>query len=556
MLLTNNVNPSYGAMRAGGAVYTGAGRYLALQSGWTDVANLPLRGSNVEYSNQEDRAIQLQPGVHQQYEAVTFPNDPNQSGMFTRLSARGFSRDELLQIISGLRPLDTQSYQAQARLFADAQRSDPAAFDALLGALASTDPPPGMTRHIAARVFQRQSAQADPLTDPYHRPLNGGRPENLVSEVWMRAGGDGKISEVAQRTSDASGTLYDRSYNGPTVTWTYDAPISYAQKNAGQGDLPPLLTFSYGQTIALRMLTCGAARMETLADGSRAIVVSETSGQSGQYQYCTLPNYVDLINSQENEQFSWFSPSGTRGPDLLDLAMDLARKPLTTWLFLTAQGQAGRVEVRMGTERNGMLIESWELITDEQTPSARVPEDIFNGQPPAALIMDDYSVPAPSAMVSTIRTVTLTEAVQLAQTPFWRIPSDEQVRLTQIETGMPGSMFRNSDDIFESAIERGMATRSRYELQTPEGIRVLYLYQGSAQQFGGLLRAQARWQRSQPVQLRAAGREVSGWEVTSPTGLYGLQWTLFELDGTLIAVNRPAAEIDQNLLDRLQPIKP
>jgi hypothetical protein len=117
------------------AVYTGDGRYLAVQSVFLgDNAHITLPGGNVEQSNHGDKIVQLQPGIHHGYEAVVegvaqsdLPN------MSVQLSARGFSRDELLQVISGLRPLDAQSYRAQEHLFSDTLRNNSAESDVRAG---------------------------------------------------------------------------------------------------------------------------------------------------------------------------------------------------------------------------------------------------------------------------------------------------------------------------------------------------------------------------------------------------------------------------------------
>ncbi len=132
MLFVSDVHP-IGAMY-NTAAYMGTGYYLVLQSGFLEGnEHIQLPGNNVEQRERNDRTIQIMPGVHEQYEAMVFPT--NQPRQFIHLIAQGFSRAELLQIIVGLRPLDSQSYQSQVHLFSDAQRTDSSAYNALLGVL-------------------------------------------------------------------------------------------------------------------------------------------------------------------------------------------------------------------------------------------------------------------------------------------------------------------------------------------------------------------------------------------------------------------------------------
>lgn len=525
----------------GVAVYIGDDRYLALRGGWMGNGQIAL-GGNAETLETGGAAVQLVPQARQQYTAlVTSRNPPDQPQLFVQISAQGYSRAELLQVISGLRMLDIQGYQTQAHLFADPQHNDPAAFDALLGALATAAVPPNTARHVTARVFQRHGDRADSLGDPYHRPPDGGTPEEFLSEMWLRTGGDGSVHDIANQSHAAGGPVFQSSYIGPGVSWLYDATTNAVQKYTALDDTGTSL--ARGQATALRMLACGASSMETSADGSRTFVISETTGQNGEYHYCMLPDYTDLINQQTREQAGEFIPSSAPGPYLLDLLPDLAGTPLTTWLYLTAEGQAGRVEVRLGTGQADMLIESWELMGDEQMPGDQAPPDVFSTTPPPALISDDYTRP----FTQLVRTVSLTEAVALAQTPLWQLPANEQIGLVQAQAAPPGNTSPySSNNIFDRAVQRGVAVQLVYQQQNEQGSQLIQLYQGSEERFGAFLRGQVRWQNSWPAQVRAAGRELSGWNVVPPDGGF---WTLFELDGTLIAVSHP----DSDLLDKLEP---
>ena len=92
-------------------------------------------------------------------------------------------------------------------------KHDPAAFDALLTALAPS--PAGEARHFVEHVYKRQDPQPDGLPDPYHRPRYSGWPEQVIQDNWARGEDTPSAVERAATTKGVDGTIYGRQYLGP-----------------------------------------------------------------------------------------------------------------------------------------------------------------------------------------------------------------------------------------------------------------------------------------------------------------------------------------------------
>ncbi len=101
----------------------------------------------------------------------------------------------------------------------------------------------------------------------------------------------------------------------------------------------------------------------------------------------------------------------------------------------------------------------------------------------------------------------------------------------------PMLSFISWETPFQGAVRDGYATQLTYSVMQPAGWPILSLYEGPANRFGAYLRATANWASSTPIALQVGDRTIDGWQVTSVDGTK--TWTLFELDGTLIAVEYP-----------------
>jgi len=96
--------------------------------------------------------------------------------------------------------------------------------------------------------------------------------------------------------------------------------------------------------------------------------------------------------------------------------------------------------------------------------------------------------------------------------------------------------------VFEQALHDGYAIRFIYTLTAADGSsRMVDIYQWPAKTLGAYLRASAVWKSSEAVSLQIDGKLVSGWRVAERRG--DAEWLLFELDGTLIAIESPSDDL-------------
>jgi hypothetical protein len=418
------------------------------------------------------------------------------------------------------------------------------AFQALLGALADS---PALAadrvRHFIEHTFTRHNPTPDPLRDPYHLPPYGGRPEELFIDNWTRHDASGRF-ESATAEHDAEGTIYGRQYLGPETTWYYDATQSQASR-LHTANLPLPNRINQDQALVLDLLARGGSRLTTLPDGTRVI---------SQSQPLLETRYSTLLRAQEQDP-------NAGGPYLLDLASDAM---ITTRLYLGDNGRPQRIEtwatsaaattiMRDAGAQKGILLESWELASDDQLAADRVASQIFDTDPPTALTLWDDKAEQQAAVLPEPRSVTITEALTLAQSPLF-VPQGAGQTPPLIEVGerVATDVGMWGNDIFDGALRRGVAIRFTYWLTTGTALdRLMYIYEGDASSFGAFLQARStwgwRWLSSEPVQIALDGRAVSGWRVNLPEGA---TWTLFEVDGTLLAAqtNDP---VQQAALERL-----
>jgi DNA-directed RNA polymerase specialized sigma24 family protein len=518
-------------------VYLGAGRRLVIRTfiGAGDASPVLSGGEMIAL---DGRQVVLQPANGQTYQARLTFRGPFDEQVRIWISAIGYTRAELLDVLRGFGPPTAESYRAQASLFADPQAHDPAAFDALLGALATpTIPPGGAARHFVERTFTRHSPVPDPFGDPYHLPLYGGRPEELLIENWVRADAAGVETTSIER--DAGGTVYGRQYLGPATVWYYDAPNSSARQ-MHTSDLMLINRINLDQAIVFDLLVRGGSRLVTLPDGTRAISNSQPLLDT---------RFVGVLSNQQNDP-------DAGGPYLGDLNIDT---PVTTLVALGADGRPRRIETHAAVPgRDSILLETWELVSDEQRPAERIPVGTFDASPPAALTFQDYHAPFVAYPGPALATVTITDALRLVRTPLFVLPPGTGIDAPLIEAGDPANRQVDvwDSNVFSAALQRGMAIRLTYELPSSgPATTTAFIYEGDAATFSAYLRTQStsRWgrQSSVPVRITIGERTIDGWRITASDGL----WTLFELDGTLLAAQTIYDE-QVAALARLQPLAP
>ncbi|HEU5098139.1 MAG TPA: hypothetical protein VFU22_03775 [Roseiflexaceae bacterium] len=544
-------------------VYLGLGRRLEIST----ISNAPPALGGEAVSVNGAQAIIL-PRNGQRYQARInhmLGNQPEGPTFTTQVATIGYTRAELLEVLGTLGAPTLPAYLSQARLFADPTEHDLATFDALLQALAPRTTSP--VRHFVETVYKRQDGQPDTRPDPYHKPRYGGWPERLLQENWVRGDPRQGTEERAAASKGADGTVFGRQYLGPSQVWYYDAQADrvdgYPTSYLGPGQLN-----NEDQNTLLRMIACGGASLQTSTSGQRAVVLTEQSWRDG--RACVRPDYNWLLHIQT-----------TDGPDRnLDQApylADVGDLPLATVVGLDADGRATLIQTWAGAAESGTLLQSWELVSDETLPAERVDPSIFDDRPPDALqrwVMT-YNEPARVAPSS----VTITQALDLVRTPLFELPttrelsqtiaitSSGELTPTEVVLGAPpwlnsiiagpppeaaGARWESEQDVFEQAVKDGFAIRINYTVTDSQGNSTLAnFYQGSEQTFGAYLRSSAAWTSSSAETLAIGGKPVSGWRVTQPGR--SLEWLLFELDGTLIAVQDTSIEL-RALLTLLQPV--
>ncbi len=133
--------------------------------------------------------------------------------------ARGFTEDELFQLIDSLTPVASDNWRELNRLFLDPRPLAPDVAAALERALIATEPQPEITIHTIARTSVRMLPARDARTDPYHVPSRLIRPETLIREQWLRRDTSDAVAVRDQQTLP-DGMLYQLFVNdGATFYW-------------------------------------------------------------------------------------------------------------------------------------------------------------------------------------------------------------------------------------------------------------------------------------------------------------------------------------------------
>jgi len=535
-------------------VYLGANRQLELFTAFADQAPTPLIDAEITELN--GHQLIIKPGVGQVYQAqLTLTNDYGGPPPIVHIGARGYTRAELLDLLRGLKPATLEAYRAQVRLFADPFPHTPA-FDALISALDRATPS-GAVRHTVERIFSRQDGVTDQLPDPYHRPRYAGQSEQIFRESWRRGTIISDTFEISATIRNSDQTIIARQYSRADRSWYY-LPASNELTESASNPLTQEIWDLLDQRLIAHMLLCGLGQLQTNADGTRTVFLSDTHWQAGSCQYLSysfmLQAQASTVPDIQSEQW----------PYLADISDDT----LTTWIDLDAAGQAIRAEVRAGSRRSGILLEGWELVTSEQLPATQVPPTLFNTAPPTAIVrwQNDFNT-FPS--LPTPHEITITDTLALVRTPLFALaevitdaagtaapPSLAQATISGIAAAIPPHprWLHTDRTPFEGAVLDGYALRVTSRLSAGADRQDVDLYQGEAARFGGYLRSIARWRTSAPVKLQIGGKSVSGWQVV--TTLPGPElWTLFEIDGTLVAIRASTPAQLGAVLAQLQPIE-
>ena len=366
------------------------------------------------------------------------------------MRARGYTRAELVALLQGLGPPTLATIRAQAPLFIE-QRPHDQAWQALIGALADPpQPPTGGARHFVEQVFKRHTLLPDRLADPYHRPPYAAWPEHVINENWVRGTVISGTIETAATTRDDSGKVYARQYRSAIIGWDYDAGVSRASQFPGAN---LALGTNEDQITVLQMLDCDGAQLEIAPDGTRSLVLVEHNWRTASCQNSRYPFLWDVQTDTGASQFD-------EAPYLADQSAD----ELTTIIRLGADGRPARTEIWAGNPETGVLLESWERISEEIISADRLPADTFSPQPPAATIRFVF----PASDVVQIDTslpggTDLDVAIRQARAPFIGFGQgpDEPQLVTIVLGNQPEQIQTNwmaiDNSIFNGALNNGYA---------------------------------------------------------------------------------------------------
>jgi len=523
-------------------VYAGGGRQLAIQTVSLDT-QISRSGQTESITLNSDRVL-LKPFPGQGYMAQLFRGGSSRQDPFvTIVHAKGYTRDELIAQIQGLRTPTLATIQAQAPLFIE-QRPHDEVWQALIGALAEPpQPPAGGARHFIEQVFKRHAQAPDRLPDPYHRPPYSGWPDRYIQNNWARGTVVSGTIETAATTLDANGKIYARQYRSATLGWDYDAVANRVSQFSSEGSTPGINEDQYA---VLQMLDCGGAQLQLEPDGTRSLVLVERDWRRAS---CQNPRYPSLWDVQIGSV-----------PGRIDEAPffgDLGEDELTTIIKLGTNGRPARTEIWAGNPETGVLLESWERVSEEVVAADRLPANIFSPQPPAS----DIRLLFPQSDVVQILDTSLPGATDLdvalrrARAPFFgfgQAPGEPQLA-TIIVGNQPEKIqtiwFAIDNSVFNRALNAGYAIYSTYTISQEAGLQTIRLYQGTANELGAYLHDSADWSDSVTTTLQVGGQTIAGWQVIERNG--GTPWLLFELDGTLIAVEKVTPDT-LPLLDKLQ----
>jgi hypothetical protein len=349
--------------------------------------------------------------------------------------------------------------------------------------------------------------------------------------------------ESAATTRDASGKVYARQYRSAALGWDYDAVANRVSQFSGENVTSGI---NEDQYTVLQMLDCGGAQLQLVPDGTRSLVLTERDWRRDS---CQNPRYPWLWNVQTGLV-----------PGQIDEAPffgDLSDDELTTIIRLGANGRPARTEIWAGNPETGVLLESWERVSEEIVAADRLPANTFDRQPPAS----DIRLIFPGADgVQTIDAslpggTDLDIAIRRARSPFIGFgQGPDEPRLTTIVLGnepeqTPTLSYAIDNSVFNAALNGGYAIYSTYTVTHETQFETIRFYQGAAKELGAYLRDSANWTGSTATSIQIGGQAIAGWQVIERSG--GTPWLLFELGGTLVAVDNITPDT-LALLDKLR----
>jgi hypothetical protein len=502
-------------------IYLGPGKLFSLSWGAAGPERSPdeelrVKGWEVSIRSRRAQLYQLR-GVALVSPAGAQPR--NQAASFA-ISARGFSRAELLDIIEGLGPLDLQRWRAQRGLFQQ-NGVEPQARAALEAAIDTARPPaPGTLVYRRERSFRRANPQPDPLRDPYHLVRYSSRPPAFRSETWLQglneAGSVGQYSEMFNTDDE----LVQSWLFVPGVrSWAYNAPARQLYlHSADPGQLGWLDWIDPGTLAAIDFLANPGLGVALQPD-TRLVVRRQSVSRS---------NYEQLAIAAMDDGRLPFIADLNASLVVTELALAADSSVRTSRIIVTGYNEGKRIE---------RMVQLWNM--EEQRPAELVaaPLALRNGGEPAvsARYVTDGTGEAQAS--SRFSSITITEAQQLLRTPLFALPAQSSFQLLPIEAWQPmgGERFFNTNEPLLDAAREGRGVWTHY--RTDVGLQ-LSLFQGPAEPLADFLRTHPStpfWMQSERHRTNVAGQDVEGWLMSNgkQTG-YATWWYFAEVDGTLI----------------------
>jgi hypothetical protein len=535
--------------------YFGEQRTLSYQTIFRRDSRLGILPDNcqLEQIRLDDREIILCPRPAKGFEARVSWDDGLASNTLLRVSARGFERAELLELLRTSGSLTLDGLRKQLVLFPEAASNSSSVSEALLEALTvAKEPPVGQVRRIEWRSFVRQT-RADSQLDPYHVALYANLAPLHTSELWVRRTTDQNL-DYAFIQRDPTGTIARRTLwsQGTRVKEAVDRQMLWVLE--GKNSATP----SRVDQLVLQMVQCADAEVVRAAPTTIELREIEwlRNGCLGSL-YLPLWDYQTTLQSGAASSLERGRGLPDEGPYLADLGLRRDRTPeLISRVQLTNDGQVQKVELVVDIGSPQMVLESHELLSNTTLPEAQLPPDVFDQLISRPILFYDFSDVVTSFGVSfLVRTSTLTNSARLMTSPTYYFPDSNMSVLAAVERAEiqdNAALVSDLNGPIEDALAFGFASRQIYFVRTAYAAQTVRIYQGEAERFGAFLRASAFWDASQPVELTVGGQPVPAWQVEFNDTF---NWLLFELNGTLIAAPDTLAvrELLQNNLQVFTP---
>lgn len=454
------------------------------------------------------------------------------------IDAFGFSRDELREVVAGMRPADLASVAAQDALFAAGLGAPEARALLLDAALAETVPPAENAAHLVrGRQTMRQGPQRDSVReDPYAQPYYL-LPAVAVVEEWRTAPA---LGASLKRLSTPAGELVSQLAFGGDDGWQQFAETGILYRFSSQS-VAPAYQLSEPATAAFEFLGVDADRLSTerLADGTTRVTWVEEAAGSMRFGHL-------LGDASGDGQPYLFDLQ----PATIDTELDLAPDGLVTAMRIYAVGGGGR----------RTLVKSYEVSERSELPLADAPAALRDGDVPDALYVADYrgNDGAPGSGYPIV-TRTLTEALALAPGAVYLL--GDGAALQQVEDGPLDSApaaagWFNNGEYLLGAISQRLAARYTYSVEparagdSPWQLRIT---QGPAGPLGAFLRVSGspQWRFSESRRLEVAGRPVEAWYGEGD----GAQLIL-ELGDTMLIVEADGVRFDEDVPAALATLRP